>query len=85
MITTTSAFMVAIYMIACITPTNSVPTRVYLTIIQIEINSNDMSMVSSTSPTYGHIVLNITPSIYAGYVTNVFPIPVNSGLDPTIA
>ena len=43
-----------------------------------------MSMVSSTSPAYRHIVLAVTLAIYAGYVTSTFPVSDNPGLNPTI-
>ena len=75
--------MVAAFPIACLNPTDTVPTRAYLTTIQTEINSNAISIVSATSPTYGHLVLTVTPSTYASYGTNAFTSPVNPDLKST--
>ena len=75
--------MVAAFPIACLTPTDTVPTRVYLTTIQTEINSNAISIASVISPTYGHLVLTVIPSTYASYGANAFTSPVNPGLNPT--
>ena len=77
--------MAAAFPIACLTPTNSVPTRTYLTTIQAELNSDAMSIASTTCPTYGHLVLTVTPATYAGYGANAFPAPANPGLNPVIA
>ena len=68
--------------IACLTPTDTVPTRVYLTTIQTEINSNAISILSATSPTYRHLVLTVTPAIYISYGANIFSNHVNPGLSP---
>ena len=77
--------MAAAFPIACLTPTNSVPTRTYLTTIQAELNSDAISIASTTCPTYGHLVLTVTPATYAGYGANAFPAPANPGLNPVIA
>ena len=74
--------MVVVFPIACITPTDTVPTRAYLTIIQTEINSNTISIAPTTSPTYGHLVLTVTPTTYISYGANAFSNPVNPGLNP---
>ena len=76
--------MAANFPIACLNPTTTVPTRAYLTNIQTELNSNAMSIASLTSPTYGHLVLSLTPATYAGYGANPFAAPANPGLNPTI-
>ena len=44
-----------------------------------------MSIASTTSPTYGYLVLTVMPETYVTYATNAFPAPVNSGVNPTYA
>ena len=79
-----SSAMAAVFPISCITPTTGVPTRVYLTQNQKEINSNAMIIASTTHPTYGHLVLVVTPAIYTADGANPFDEPANPGLNPTI-
>ena len=76
--------MAATFPIACLTPTTSIPTCAYLTTTQEELNIDSMSIASTTSPTYGHLVLTITPVTYAGYGANVFLAPTNPGPNSTI-
>lgn len=76
--------MAAAFPITCLTPVTSVSTRFYINIIQSELNSNAMSISPSTSPTYGHLVLTVTPAIYVGYGANAFATPSNPGLNSTI-
>ena len=77
--------MAAAFPIACLTPTTGVPTRAYLTQTQKDINSNVMSIPSTVDPTYGHLVLVVTPATYAAYGANPFAPPVNPGLNPVVA
>ena len=84
MTTQNPSTMTAAFFIACLTPATSVPTRAYLTTIQAELNSDAMNIASTTSPTYGHLVLTVTPATYVGYGANAFPAPINPGLNPTI-
>ena len=77
--------MTATFPIVCLTPINTIPTWVYLTKIQTELNSNATSIVSATSPTYGYLVLTVTPATYVTYATNNFPAPINLGLNSTYA
>ena len=84
MTTQNPSTMIAEFLITCLTPATSVPTCAYLTTIQAELNSDAMSIASTTSPTYGHLVLTVTPSIYVGYGDNAFPAPANPGLNATI-
>ena len=76
--------MLAVCPIASLTPATSVLTRAYLTIIQSKINSNAISISLTMSLTYGHLMLNVTPTIYASYGANTFPVPNNPGLNPKI-
>ena len=78
-----SPTMAAAFSIACLAPTDTVPTWVYLTTIQTEINSNAISIKSLTNPTYGYLVLTVTPATYTSYGANTFLSPDNSGLNPT--
>ena len=78
------ATMVAAFSITCLTPATSIPTQAYLTIIYSDLNSNAMSIASTTSPTYGHLALTATPATYASYSANAFTTPNNPGLNPTI-
>ena len=84
MTTPNPATMAAAFSAVCLTPATSVPTRAYLTIIQSELNSNAMSIASTTITTFGHLMLTVTPATYASYGANVFPVPNNPGLNPTI-
>ena len=79
--TPTSTIMAAVLPITCITPTDTVPTLVYLTTIQTELNSNDMSIASTTNPTYGNLVLTVPSDTYLTYGYNTFTAPVNPGLN----
>ena len=82
MTTPTSSTTVAAFPISCLTPTDTFPARACLTTIEIKINNNTMSIASSTSPTYGHLVLTVSPSTYTSYNANAFVSPINPGLNP---
>ena len=73
--------LAAVLPITCITPTDIVPTLVYLTTIQIELNSNTMSIASTTNPTYGNLVLTVPSDTYLTYGDNTFTAHVNLGLN----
>ena len=44
-----------------------------------------MVIASVTSPTYGHLVLTVTPAVYVTYGVKSFQAPVNPGLNPSYA
>ena len=76
--------MAAAFPITCLTPTNGVPTNVYLTILQREVNSNAMIIASTYEPVFRHLWLSGTPIAYAIYRAITYEVPINPGLVPTI-
>ena len=80
MTTPASTTMAAAFSIACLTPTDIVPPRAYLTIIQKVLNSNAMRIASATSNTYGNLVQTVTPITYATGA-NDFQAPINPFLN----
>ena len=61
------------------------PTFASLQVLQTELNSNAMSVPSTTSTGYGHLVLTVPPEEYAVVDPTDFPPPANPGLVPTYA
>ena len=58
------------------------PSSATLQVLQTELNSNAMSVPSTTSTGFGHLVLTAQPQDYVTFDTTDFPAPLNPGLNP---
>ena len=72
--------MAAAFLIACLTLTNTGPISAYLTMLQREINTNEMSIGSTYEPAYVYLWLLSTPTAYTVHCNVPYQISVNPGL-----